>query len=122
MTGNIALTFLENNENTFTRASDKIWDLAELALQEHESAKVIQKRLQDAGFQLEIGLAGMPTAFIATWGEGKPVIGFLGEYDALPRCSQKAVPFKDAVKEGAPGHGCGHSLLGVGGAAAALAT
>ena len=122
MTGNIALTFLENNENTFTRASDKIWDLAELALQEHESAKVIQKLLQDAGFQLEIGLAGMPTAFIATWGEGKPVIGFLGEYDALPRCSQKAVPFKDPVKEGAPGHGCGHNLLGVGGAAAAIAT
>ena len=63
----------------------------------------------------------MPTAFIATWGEGKPVIGFLGEYDAVPGCSQKVSAVKDPIKEGGPGHGCGHNLLGVGGAAAAIA-
>jgi len=122
MTGEIALNFLKNNESTFTKASDQIWQFAEVGLQEHQSAKVIQKLLGDAGFQLEIGVAGMPTAFIATWGEGKPVIGFLGEYDALPGCSQNTVPIKDRVQKGAPGHGCGHNLLGVGGAAAAIAT
>ena len=83
MIGETALKFLENNEDLFTRASDRIWNLAELALQEYESAKVIQKLLKDAGFKLEIGVAGMPTAFIAAWSEGKPVIGFLGEYDAF---------------------------------------
>ena len=122
MNGEIALNFLKNNEATFTKASDKIWQFAEVALREHRSAKVLEKLFQDAGFQLEVGVAGMPTAFIATWGEGKPVIGFLGEYDALPGLSQKAVPIKDPVQEGAPGHGCGHNLLGVGGAAAAIAT
>lgn len=122
ITGKIALNYLEKNQGTFTRASDQIWNFAEVGLQEYQSAKVIQKLLEDAGFQLEVGVAGMPTAFVATWGKGKPTIGFLGEYDALPGCSQKVVPFKDPVKEGAPGHGCGHNLLGVGSAAAAIAT
>jgi len=121
MTTETALNFLKENQSVFIKASDRIWNYAEVGLQEHQSSKVIQQLLQDAGFRLEVGLAGMPTAFIATWGEGKPVIGFLGEYDALPGCSQKAIPVKEPVKEGAPGHGCGHNLLGVGGAAAAIA-
>lgn len=121
MVGVKALDFIEKNKDLFTNASDKIWSLAEVGLQEYKSAKVLQKLLQDAGFRLEVGVGGMPTAFIATWGEGKPVIGFLGEYDALPGCSQKAIPVKQPIQEGAPGHGCGHNLLGVGGAAAAIA-
>lgn len=122
MVGGRALSFLKKNEDLFIKASDQIWSFAEVGLQEYKSAQVLQKLLRDAGFRLEVGVGGMPTAFIATWGEGKPVIGFLGEYDALPRCSQNTVPFREPVQEGAPGHGCGHNLLGVGAAAAAIAT
>ena len=99
----------------------RIWDLAEVGLQENESAKLLEDLLRDSGFALEIGVSGMPSAFVATWGSGKPVIGFLGEYDALPGLSQKKIPTKDPVKAGAPGHGCGHNLLGVAAAAAAIA-
>ena len=71
MAERIVLKFLEQEEHVFTKASDQIWGFAEVGLQEHKSAKVIQKLLHDNGFKLESGVAGMPTAFIATWGEGK---------------------------------------------------
>ncbi|MEM2813611.1 MAG: amidohydrolase, partial [Candidatus Methanomethylicia archaeon] len=73
------------------------------------------------GFKVRIGVAGMPTAFIGEWGFGKPVIGVMGEYDALPGLSQKKVPWKEPLIEGAPGHGCGHNIHGVSGLAAAIA-
>ncbi|MGZ4887283.1 MAG: amidohydrolase, partial [Candidatus Aminicenantales bacterium] len=78
--------------------------------------------LEQAGFKVERGLAGMPTCFVATYGSGRPVIGLLGEFDALPMLSQKGrVPKKDPVVEGAPGHGCGHNTMCTAAAAAAIA-
>ena len=73
------------------------------------------------GFTLERGVAGMPTAFVATYGEGRPVISVLGEFDALPGISQKAIPEKIALEDGAAGHGCGHNLFGTASLGAAVA-
>jgi len=107
----------------FGRISDRIWSYAELGLQEFKSSKLLADTLEQAGFKVERGLAGMPTCFVATYGQGKPVIGFLGEFDALPMLSQKGrVPKKDPVVEGAPGHGCGHNTMGTAAIAAAIAT
>ncbi len=98
-----------------------IWEWAELGLQEHRSAKLLADRLERAGFKLTRGVAGMPTAFVAEWGSGRPVIGILAEYDALPGMSQKVVPRREPLKSGAPGHACGHSALGTAAVGAALA-
>ncbi len=98
-----------------------IWEWAELGLQEHRSAKLLADRLERAGFKLTRGVAGMPTAFVAQWGSGRPVIGILAEYDALPDMSQKVVPRREPLKPGAPGHACGHSALGTAAVGAALA-
>lgn len=101
--------------------SDSIWHYAELGMQEFRSSALLIKTLENEGFSIERGVAGMPTCFIATWGEGKPVIGILGEFDALPMLSQKAlVPLQDPVVPGAPGHGCGHNMMGTAAAAAAI--
>jgi len=106
----------------FGRISDAIWEYAELGLQEFESSKLLADTLEAAGFTVERGLAGMPTCFVASYGSGKPVIGLLGEFDALPMISQKGrVPKKDPVVEGAPGHGCGHNAMCTAAAAAAIA-
>jgi len=106
----------------FGTISDTIWDYAELGLQEFNSSKLLADTLEQAGFRVERGLAGMPTCFVATYGSGEPVIGLLGEFDALPMLSQKArVPHKDPVVEGAPGHGCGHNMMCTAAAAAAIA-
>ncbi len=106
----------------FGRISDAIWSYAELGLQEYKSSALLAKTLEDEGFNVEMGLAGMPTCFVASYGSGKPVIGILGEFDALPMISQKAlVPEQDPLIEGAPGHGCGHNTMGTAGIAAAIA-
>ena len=106
----------------FGRISDAIWEYAELGLQEFRSSKLLADTLEAAGFTVERDLAGMPTCFVATYGSGKPVIGLLGEFDALPMLSQKArVAKKDPVVEGAPGHGCGHNEMCTAAAAAAIA-
>lgn len=102
--------------------SDKIWNFAELGMQEFRSSALLIKTLEDEGFRVEKNVAGMPTCFVATWGTGAPVIGILGEFDALPGLSQKANnPVKDPVVDGAPGHGCGHNMMGTAGVAAAVA-
>jgi len=102
--------------------SDSIWGFAELGMQEFRSSALLIKVLEDAGFVVERNVAGIPTCFIATWGTGKPVIGILGEYDALPMLSQKALtPYKDPIVDGAPGHGCGHNTMGTAGVAAIIA-
>ncbi len=107
----------------FGRISDRIWSYAELGFQEFKSSKLLADTLEEAGFTVERGVAGMPTCFVATWGEGKPVIGFLGEYDALPGLSQKGrIPRKEPLIDGAPGHGCGHNTMGTAAVAAAIAT
>ena len=106
----------------FGKISDSIWKYAELGLQEFQSSKLLADTLEAAGFTVERGLAGMPTCFVASYGSGKPVIGLLGEFDALPMLSQKGrVPTKDPVVEGAPGHGCGHNAMCTAAAAAAIA-
>ena len=73
---------------------------------------MLAKELEADGFTIEWGIGQMPTAFVATWGEGRPIIGFLGEYDALPGLSQKMGTSKEPIEAGGPGHGCGHNLFG----------
>ncbi|MDZ7738134.1 MAG: amidohydrolase [Bacteroidales bacterium] len=119
-----ALDYL-GQESTITRfgkISDKIWGYAELGLQEFKSSALLKATLEEEGFEIESNVAGMPTCFIATWGEGKPVIGILGEYDALPMLSQKGrVPEQDPIIKGAPGHGCGHNMMGTAAVASVIA-
>jgi aminobenzoyl-glutamate utilization protein B len=120
----LALDWLSRPETVekFGKISDSIWEYAELGLQEFQSSKLLADTLEAAGFTVERGLAGMPTCFVASYGSGKPVIGLLGEFDALPMLSQKGrVPKKDPVVEGAPGHGCGHNAMCTAAAAAAIA-
>jgi len=106
----------------FGKISDAIWSYAELGLQEYKSSKLLADTLQEAGFTVERGLAGMPTCFVASYGSGEPVIGILGEYDALPMLSQKGrIPKQDPIVKGAPGHGCGHNTMCTAAAAAAIA-
>jgi len=106
----------------FGRVSDAIWSYAELGLQETKSSKLLADTLEQAGFKVERGLAGMPTCFVASYGSGKPVIGLLGEFDALPMLSQKGrSPVQDPLVAGAPGHGCGHNAMCTAAAAAAIA-
>ncbi|MBI5819818.1 MAG: amidohydrolase [Verrucomicrobia bacterium] len=106
----------------FGRISDSIWSYAELGLQEHKSSALLIRTLKEAGFTVEQGLAGMPTCFVATYGSGKPVVGILVEYDALPMLSQKGRTTKhDPVVADAPGHGCGHNLMASAATAAAIA-
>ena len=120
----LALDWLSQPEivEKFGKISDAIWSYAELGLQESRSSALLADTLENAGFTVERGLAGMPTCFVATYGSGKPVIGLLGEFDALPMISQKGrVPKQDPVVEGAPGHGCGHNTMCVAAASAAIA-
>ncbi len=119
--GEAILEWIDRKSGDLIELSDRIWEYAEVGLHETRSARVLEDFLRDEGFEIESGVAGMPTAFKASWGSGRPVIGFLGEYDALPGVSQKTLPVKDPLRPGAPGHGCGHNLLGVGGLAAAAA-
>jgi aminobenzoyl-glutamate utilization protein B len=105
---------MESRQEKFWKISDAIWSYAELGLEEYRSSKLLADVMEAAGFRVHFGVAGMPTAFVATWshGNGNPTIGFLGEYDALPMLSQKAgVPKKDPLVLGAPGHGCSHNTM-----------
>lgn len=102
--------------------SDAIWGFAELGMQEFKSSALLISALEKEGFKVEKGVAGIPTCFVATWGSGKPVIGLLGEFDALPMISQKALsPVQLPLVDGAPGHGCGHNMMGTAAVAAAVA-
>ena len=112
---------VENRRAQLIDMSDQIWGFAEVAFEENRSAKLLADYAEKQGFRVERGLAGMPTAFTAEYGSGKPVIGILGEFDALPGISQKAQPTKEPLQAGAAGHGCGHNLFGVGSLGAAVA-
>ena len=112
---------IENHKNDLISISDEIWAKAETAFEEYDSSKILSDYASKNGFTVEKGVAGMPTAFVATYGTGKPVIGILGEFDALPGISQKAVPVKEPLEEGAAGHGCGHNLFGAASLGAAIA-
>ena len=113
--------YLEDNFETYDKLQKSIHSYAELGYLETRSCEALASHLESEGFTIERGVAGIPTAFIATFGSGKPVIGLLGEFDALPGMSQDTVAFPKPLVEGAPGHGCGHNLLGTGPCAAAVA-
>jgi aminobenzoyl-glutamate utilization protein B len=116
------LKWIDEHKDEFIEISNKIWEYAELGLVEFKSAQLHCKTLKKYGFHVENGVAGMPSAFVATWGKGKPTIGFMGEYDSLPGISNKAVPYREWLVEGGPGHGCGHNIHGTSGYLAAIAT
>ena len=113
---------LDGKTEEFGIIAQKIWELAELGYQEEESSKLLKEKLQSEGFSVEEGVAEIPTAFIASYGSGKPVIAILGEFDALPGVSQDAVPFRKEREGSSAGHACGHHLFGAGSAAAAITT
>ena len=112
---------IEKHQTRLIQISDSIWAQAETAFEEDDSSKLLADYAQANGFSVERGVAGMPTAFVATYGSGKPVISVLGEFDALPGISQKAQPTKSPLEEGAAGHGCGHNLFGTASLGAAIA-
>ncbi|WP_378184346.1 amidohydrolase [Aquimarina sp. SS2-1] len=115
------LASIEKHQKELINISDQIWALAETAFEENQSSKLLADYAEQQGFTVERGVAGMPTAFVATYGSGKPVISVLGEFDALPGISQKAQPTKSPLNDGAAGHGCGHNLFGAGSLGAAIA-
>jgi aminobenzoyl-glutamate utilization protein B len=111
---------LDEKAESYGAIAQSIWDLAEMGYQEEKSSALLQQTLSDAGFSIKTGVAGIPTAFIAEYGAGAPVIGIMGEYDALPGLSQQAVPEKMSAGKAA-GHACGHHLFGTASTAAAIA-
>ena len=113
---------IAEKSDRFIQASDRIWEYAELRFEEYRSAAQLCEIFETEGFAVEKGIAGLPTAFVATFGTGGPVIAILGEYDALAGLSQKnGIARQEVLKPGQSGHGCGHNLLGVGALAAAVA-
>lgn len=109
-----AIKYLDDNFWTYDKLQKTIWANPELGFIEYNSSKLLQDHLRENGFSVEAGIAGMPTAFVATYGSGEPTIGFLAEFDALPGLSQDIVPVRSPRVKDAPGQGCGHNLLGAG--------
>ncbi len=114
------LARIQQQESHYSAIAQKIWNFAEVGYKEKQSSALLQETLKQAGFTIETGVAGIPTAFVATYGQGKPVIGIMAEYDALPGLSQDSIPTKRSLG-GASGHACGHHLFGTGSSAAAIA-
>jgi len=115
------LASVQKHEKELIALSDKIWTYAETAMREKQSSAVLADYAEAQGMKVTRGVAKIPTAFIAEFGSGRPVIGIIGEFDALPGLSQKATPRKEPLREGKPGHGCGHNLFGAGSLGAAIA-
>ena len=116
-----ALRSIDEGADAYWAAALQIWEWAEPGYQETKSSALLAGLLEEGGFRIEKGVAGIPTAFTATFGSGRPVIGILGEFDALPGLSQKATPEKSPDPSREYGHACGHHLFGTASAAAALA-
>ncbi|MBE5759562.1 MAG: amidohydrolase [Clostridiales bacterium] len=121
MLGNTAFKSVDKWADKLREAALAIWENPELGFHEEIACKVTADLMREAGFAVEVGIAGIPTAIKATYGSGHPVIGFLGEFDALPGLSQVHAPEKQAAIEGGAGHGCGHNLLGIATAGACIA-
>lgn len=115
------LAALDARAASYAGVARQIWEFAEVGYQETRSSALLQEQLRAAGFTVEAGVADIPTAFVATYGSGKPVIAIMGEFDALPGLSQDAVPSPTPILAGGAGHGCGHHLYGTAAAAAAIA-
>ena len=103
---------MDQRASHFGDLSRQIWEFAEVGYKEARSSELLKSELRSAGFRIQENVGGIPTAFTASWGQGKPVIAIMGEYDALPGLSQEPVPEKKPRAPGMPGHGCGHNLLG----------
>ncbi len=112
---------IDARRSTYADVAKQIWGFAEVGYQEQKSSALLEQQLRDAGFSVKGGVADIPTAFVATYGSGKPVIAIIGEYDALPGLSQEPAPRRSPAIQDAAGHGCGHNLLGTGALAAAIA-
>lgn len=112
---------IDSRESEIADLSSKIWGYAELGYKEEQSSKLLQDALKAGGFSVKSGVAGIPTAFVAEWGKGGPVIGILAEFDALPGINQDAVPTRSPIDGKIAGHACGHNLFGAGSVGAALA-
>jgi aminobenzoyl-glutamate utilization protein B len=115
------LQLVDQRAAHFSATSKAIWDHPELGYQEETSSGLLQRELASAGFRVQAGVAGEPTAFVATYGQGQPIIGIMGEFDALPGLLQAATPNRSPLVADGPGHACGHNLLGAGAALAAVA-
>lgn len=117
----VVLGYIDENYGAYDKLQKEIWDYSEVGFQEVRSSKALQDHLRQNGFAITEGIAGEPTAFIAEYGSGKPVIGIVAEFDALPGLSQDTVPYRRERYENKPGHGCGHNLFGVASSAAGIA-
>ncbi len=118
----LLMEWIDTNREKFQSVSEALWEKPELSMQEYFASEQLCKLLREQGFEVQMGPAGLPTAFVATYGSGKPIIGFSSEYDALPGLSQrKDKNIKEPVAALAPGHGCGHNLIATGGIMAASA-
>lgn len=118
---NVAIAYLDRSFPVYDKMQKAIWSNPELGFLETTGSALLQEHLRENEFSVESGVAGMPTAFVATYGSGKPVIAVLAEFDALPGLSQDTVPFRKPLIEGGNGHGCGHNVFGVGAVAGAVA-
>lgn len=117
----VTLAHITQHADRYGEIAQRIWELAELGYMEEQSAQLLESTLAEAGFEVETGVAGMPTAFVASYGTGSPVVGILAEYDALPGMSQARVPERQPEPGMESAHGCGHHLFGAGSVAAAIA-
>ena len=115
-----AITDLQSQYDQYKKTALQIWNFAEVGYKEYKSTALLQQTLKDNGFSVDTGVAEIPTAFVATYGSGKPVIGILAEFDALPGLSQDAVPERKPIPGNVAGHGCGHHLFGVAAIAAGI--
>jgi aminobenzoyl-glutamate utilization protein B len=118
---NESSTTIQSGYDAYKKIALSIWDYAELGYKEHKSSALLQTTLKDNGFTVEADVAGMPTAFVATYGSGSPVIGILAEYDALPGISQDNSSAKTPIVNKNNGHACGHHLFGTGSVASGIA-
>jgi aminobenzoyl-glutamate utilization protein B len=115
------ISAIDAKRDSYADVAKRIWEFAEVGYQETRSSALLQEQLSSACFSVSAGVAEIPTAFVATYGSGKPVIGIIGEFDALPGLSQAAVPERKPLDPNGAGHACGHHLFGTGSVAAAIA-
>ena len=117
------MRYIDDNASLYGEVAQQLWDWAEVGYLETQSSNLLQQQLENAGFEIITGVAGIPTAFVANWrsGTGGPIIGILAEYDALPGITQNRNPTRETIDHKAAGHACGHHLFGTGSVAAAIA-
>ena len=121
LVANVGLDWLTSKFDTYDKIQKQVYEYAEPGYMEHKSSELLIQHLEEHGFKVERGVANIPTAFVASYGSGKPVFAVLAEYDALPGLSQDTSPKNCPMVEGGYGHGCGHNLIGPAALSAAVA-